>query len=104
MIATRQQRSASRRTKRSSMKTIVTQARARELFRRLHFAGATKGTRLPKPDVVEQNNNHIRCAFWRFDLKAWRCLSVTSVQFCNRRRLRLKHRQDGSIDLVCSEP
>src|SRR4029077_7161665 len=78
MIATRQQRSASRRTKRSSMKIVITQARGRELFRCLHFAGSTKRARLPEADVVQQNDDDVRRSFGRFDLKARRCLGVTS--------------------------
>src|SRR6266404_4361667 len=74
MIASRQQRSASRRTKRSSMKIVVTQARGRELFRRLHFAWTTKCARLSETDVVQQNDNDVRRSFGRFDLKARRCL------------------------------
>src|SRR5207249_9934042 len=72
MVATRQQRSASRRTKRSSMKIVVTQARGRELFRRLHFAGSTEGARLSEADVVQQNDDDVWSSLGRFDLKARR--------------------------------
>src|SRR5438552_5185396 len=101
MIATRQQRSASWRTKRSSMKIVVTQARGRELLRCLHFAGSTKRARLSEADVVQQNNDDVWSSLGRFDLKTRRRLGVTSFQFCNRRRLRLGHRENTPIYLLC---
>src|SRR5437868_12301309 len=100
MIATGQQRGASRRTKRSRMKIVITQAGGRELFRCLHFAGSTKHARLSETDVVQQNDDDIRRPLGRFELKARRCLGVTSVQFCNRRWLRLGHREYTQIYLL----
>ena len=82
------------------MKIVVTQARGRELFRCLHFAGPTKRARLSEADVVQQNDDDVRRSFGRFDLKTRRCLGVTSIQFCNRRRLRLGHRENTPIYLL----
>jgi len=76
MIATRQQRSASRRTKRSSMKIVVTQARVRELFRCLHFAGSTKRARLSEADVVQQNDDDVRRSLGRLTSKRGGALAL----------------------------
>src|SRR5205807_527922 len=89
MVATGQQRSASRRTKRSRMKIVITQAGGRELFRCLHFAGSTKRARLSEADVVQQNDDDVWSSLGRFDLKARRCLGVPRIQFRNNWRLRL---------------
>jgi len=100
MIATCEQRGASGRTKRSSVKVIVTQARGRELFGRFHFTWTPKGARLSEADVVQQNNDDVGRSFSRFNLKArWR-LGIAGVQLCNSRWLRLRYGQNGAIEFV----
>src|SRR6266478_1503026 len=70
MIAARQQRGASRRTKRSRMKIVITQASCGQLIQYWHLARAAEGAGLSEADVVEQNDDDVRRSLRGFNFKA----------------------------------
>src|SRR6185503_5808507 len=60
---------ASGRTKRGGMKTVIAQAGACQFVERGHLDRSAKGARLPKADVVKQNDNDVGRSLGRLYLE-----------------------------------
>src|SRR5205814_3401404 len=85
------------------MNAVISQAISSQLIQCRHLARAAKGARLSEPDIVEQNDDDIRCSLRGFNFKARRRLGITSVKFRDGWRLWLGNRQHSSINLLRCE-
>ncbi len=45
------------------MKAVISQAISSQLIQCRHLARAAKGARLSEPDIIEQNDDDVRCSF-----------------------------------------
>jgi hypothetical protein len=99
VIVPGQQCDASGAAQRRGVESIVFQAAARELLERRHMDRAAEGAAVPEPDVVDEDDHHIRCAVGSLDVVARRRFRVARVEGRDRFGLRLVNRQHGAIEL-----
>ena len=97
MVAAGQQRGARGRAQRRGVELIVAQPIVGQPLQGGHVDRAAESARLTETHIVEQHDQHVRSVGRGFDLEpTWRD-DVARIQNVDRRRFRLRYRQDGAL-------
>ena len=62
------------------MKAVVLQAVVSEFFQGWHDARSTKGARVSKADIIDQDHDNVWCSFGGFDIPTRRSLGVPCIE------------------------
>ena len=100
MVPSGFQRDSRRRTQRGGVEIVEAQAACCELIEGRRADRTTERTGSTEADVVDQHDDHIRCAFRCLDLESRWWLRFSRIQFAVRRTFRLRDRQSRAVEPV----
>ena len=98
VIAPGQKRGARRRADRGRVERVVADALVRKPGERRRVDLAAEGRRLPEADIIDQDDEHVRCA--RLEVRRLRAALVHGILQARRGLARRRHRrerQDGAV-------
>ena len=99
MVSTGLQRVPRWRAECRCVKVVVAQAAGGQAIHRGRINRATERRGRTKANIINQDNNDIRCALGRLNREQRGCLDITHVELLKLRRIRFSNRKVGTVYL-----